>query len=184
MIDLSTLAVDTWNEFVLDSSLILSGNDLWVCVQVEDTTGLNYPLGCDNGPANADGDWVNDDGNWKHLNADYGLNYNWNIRAVIMPPVTDVNVNLQKIQSFNLAQNYPNPFNPTTNITYNIPKSGNVTLSVYNMLGQQVALLINGIVTEGSHTTTFNASQLPSGVYFYKLQQGNNATVKKMLLLK
>ena len=85
---------------------------------------------------------------------------------------------------FGLAQNYPNPFNPTTNITYNVPKSGKVKLAVYNLLGQEVAVLVNGLVSEGSHTVEFNAASLPSGTYFYRLQNGNSVSIKKMVLLK
>ncbi len=96
----------------------------------------------------------------------------------------EVEVSINGMTTFNLAQNYPNPFNPSTDITYNIPESGNITLSVYNILGQQVALLANGFITAGSHTVKFNAKTLPSGAYFYKLQQGNSVLVKKMMLLE
>jgi photosystem II stability/assembly factor-like uncharacterized protein len=96
----------------------------------------------------------------------------------------EVEISVTGRMTFDLAQNFPNPFNPTTNITYNVPQSGNVTLAVFNTLGQQVALLENGVVTAGSHTATFDAKQLPSGAYFYKLQEGNSVMVKKMLLLK
>lgn len=83
-----------------------------------------------------------------------------------------------------LNDNYPNPFNPTTNISYNLPKGGFVTLSVYDVLGRRVAMLIQRRETAGSHIVTFNASQLASGVYFYRLQANNRVMVKKMLLLK
>ncbi len=86
--------------------------------------------------------------------------------------------------TFNLAQNYPNPFNPTTTISYNLTEQSRVKLSVYNILGQEVAVLVNGIKTAGSHQAVFNAEALPSGAYLYKLQQGNSVLVKKMLLLK
>ncbi len=96
----------------------------------------------------------------------------------------EVEVNLNGLITFNLAQNFPNPFNPSTDILYNIPESGNVTLVIYNTLGQQVAILVNGFVTAGSHTVRFNAKALPSGAYFYKLQKGNSVLVKKMMLLE
>ena len=106
------------------------------------------------------------------------------ISTDVLNILSEVQVTVSGPMTFDLAQNFPNPFNPTTSITYNVPESGQVTLSVFNTLGQQVALLANGIVTAGSHTVTFNAKSLPSGAYFYKLQQGNSVQVKKMLLLK
>src|SRR6056297_3164157 len=86
--------------------------------------------------------------------------------------------------SFTLNQNYPNPFNPTTSITHNLPASGEVTLEVFNVTGQQVATLVNGVKTAGSHTATFDASNLSSGVYMYRLSSGNSVQIRKMLLIK
>ncbi len=474
-LDLSSLIIGDWNEVALTTNIPISGNDLWVCLQVEDATGLNYPLGVDEGPADPDGDWVNDSGAWQHLN-DFGLNYNWNVRGVVetnpgggsvifsdnfdsytagqqlacqnpddwttwsldpcnttedayvssnfahsgansfvvvqnndevhywgpetsgkweidlynyiptgatgyfntlsqfiadqewgfevyfnaggaasvnagatgaftfnytydqwvlnqvivdldndvaeywyngtmicswqwtlgadgtgaalsleandffgaaatdemyvddyqvmdltIVPVeltsftantnamgqvvlnwqtaTETNNRMFEVQrkdansdfvtvgfvngsgtttepkaysfvdksvvngtysyrlkqldfngnleysnavevsvtgprTFNLDQNYPNPFNPSTTITYSVPQSGKVKLAVYNLIGQEVAVLVNGVVSEGSHQVEFNAKSLPSGAYFYKLQGENSVSVKKMLLLK
>jgi hypothetical protein len=86
--------------------------------------------------------------------------------------------------SYNLAQNYPNPFNPITTIKYSIPESGNVSLKVYDMLGKQVASLVNEEKSRGVYSVIFDASNLSSGVYFYKLQSGSFTETKKMLLLK
>lgn len=474
-LDLSSLTLGDWNEVTLTSNIPISGNDLWVCLQVEDATGLNYPLGVDDGPADPDGDWVNDSGTWQHL-SDFSLNYNWNVRGVVetnpfggtvifsdnfdsytagqqlacqnpddwttwsldpcnttedanvssnfahsgansfvvtqnndevhywgpetsgkweidlynyiptgatgyfntlsqfistqewgfevyfnaggaasvnagatgafafnytydqwvlnqivvdldndvaeywydgtmicswqwtlgadgtgaalsleandffgaaatdemyvddyqvmdlsIVPVeltsftvstntmgqvvlnwqtaTETNNRMFEVQrkdansdyvtvgfvngsgtttepraysfvdknvnngtytyrlkqldfnghldysnavevivtgprTFNLDQNYPNPFNPTTTITYSVPQSGKVKLAVYNLIGQEVAVLVNGVVSEGSHQVEFNAKSLPSGAYFYKLQGEKSVSVKKMLLLK
>jgi hypothetical protein len=85
---------------------------------------------------------------------------------------------------FQLQQNYPNPFNPTTQITFDLPKAGNVTLTVYNALGQEVATLVNGALPVGSHSVTFNAKNLASGVYFYRLTAGSYQSTMKMLLMK
>ena len=85
---------------------------------------------------------------------------------------------------FSLKQNYPNPFNPSTAIEFSLPKSGQTTLEVYNVLGQKVTELVNRNMTAGNHIVTFNASSLPSGVYFYQLTSGNFSQVKKMMLLK
>jgi len=86
--------------------------------------------------------------------------------------------------SFNLGQNYPNPFNPTTSIDYNVASRGYVKLAVYDLLGKEVATLVDGVQPAGKNTVTFSASNLTSGVYFYKLEADNNVITKKMTLLK
>ena len=86
--------------------------------------------------------------------------------------------------AFQLEQNYPNPFNPTTEIHFSLPDDSRVTLEVYNTLGSKVATLINGQMTAGSHSVTFDAAQLPSGIYFYKMNVNNFSSIKKMNLLK
>ncbi len=85
---------------------------------------------------------------------------------------------------FKLYQNYPNPFNPTTNITYALPKSGNVQLRVYDILGNEVAALVNGTKDAGFHTVSFNASNLASGIYIYSLKSEGININQKMLLMK
>ncbi len=85
---------------------------------------------------------------------------------------------------FRLSQNYPNPFNPTTNISFNLPSTNNVDLKVYNLLGQEVATLINGRLNSGNHTIKFDASRLASGVYIYRLISGDYSQTKKMMLIK
>ncbi len=99
--------------------------------------------------------------------------------------VTDVKKeNNQTPMSYILSQNYPNPFNPSTVIKYSVPKSGLVTLKVYNMLGQEVATLVNQMQNSGSYIVNFNASKLASGVYMYRIQSGDFTLTKKMELLK
>lgn len=85
---------------------------------------------------------------------------------------------------YNLMQNFPNPFNPATNINFSLPKSGLVTLKVYDMVGQEVAVLVNEVKTAGNYIVGFNASNLPSGAYFYRLESGKIFETKKMLLIK
>ncbi len=87
-------------------------------------------------------------------------------------------------QSFKLNQNYPNPFNPSTKIEFNLPKSQNVDLKVFNMLGQEVATLAHGTLAAGQHSVTFDAKTLASGVYIYRLTAGSNVDTKKMVLMK
>ncbi|MDF1610640.1 spherulation-specific family 4 protein [Stygiobacter electus] len=91
---------------------------------------------------------------------------------------------VQLPSGFQLNQNYPNPFNPTTQISYSIPKSGIVNLRVYNIIGKEVAELINEYQNSGTYQITFNAQDLPSGVYFYQLKTGDYISSKKMLLIK
>ena len=88
------------------------------------------------------------------------------------------------VRTFDLLQNYPNPFNPDTKITYQIAKSGFVTLKVFNVLGKEVATLVNEEKNAGEYKVGFNASQLSSGIYFYRLESGSNVKMNKMLLLK
>ena len=86
--------------------------------------------------------------------------------------------------SYNLTQNFPNPFNPTTSIRYSIPKRSNVTLKVYDILGNEVATLVNEEKNQGVYTVSFNAAGLASGIYFYTLRADGFVQTKKMLFLK
>jgi hypothetical protein len=85
---------------------------------------------------------------------------------------------------YSLYQNYPNPFNPSTNIQIDIPKAGETSIVVYNILGQKVAGLLNRELNAGTYTVRFDASRLSSGIYFYTLRSGNFITTKKMMYLK
>jgi hypothetical protein len=85
---------------------------------------------------------------------------------------------------FSLSQNYPNPFNPTTVIGYTLPRNEEVVLKVYDILGREVARLVNEHETAGTHSVKFDGSNLASGVYFYRIQAGNLNSIRKMLLTK
>ena len=85
---------------------------------------------------------------------------------------------------FALGQNYPNPFNPTTDISYQLPVASHVKLTVYNMLGQEAATLVNGMQEAGYKSVEFDASKMPSGLYLYKLTAGTYTSVHKMVLIK
>ncbi len=99
--------------------------------------------------------------------------------------LTDVEVVSNEIpESFSLQQNYPNPFNPSTKITFDLKEAGLTTLAIYNVIGQKVATLVNKELKSGKYEFNFDASSLSSGVYFYKLECGNNVSTKKMMLLK
>ena len=87
-------------------------------------------------------------------------------------------------KDFALEQNYPNPFNPTTTIFYSIPKTSIITLKVYNVLAEEIAVLVNEEKLVGSYEVEFDATSLTSGIYFYQLRGGDFVETKKMMLLK
>lgn len=98
---------------------------------------------------------------------------------------SEVEVNMSLPTQFTLEQNFPNPFNPVTTIQFGLPFDSEVSLRIFNMLGEEVSTLINNeFKSAGSHSVSFNASNLPSGTYVYRLEAGNNIVTKKMTLLK
>jgi hypothetical protein len=99
-------------------------------------------------------------------------------------PVTVESDSISIPDKFELSQNYPNPFNPSTIIRYQLPMAGHISLKVYDVLGNEVATLVNEDKPTGSYKVEFDASNLSSGIYFYKIQAENFIETKKMLLLK
>ena len=97
---------------------------------------------------------------------------------------SDVKDNKTILKNYYLGQNYPNPFNPSTRIRYSIPKSSNVVIKVFDILGNEVETLISEDKQAGIYELTWYAEGSPSGVYFYRLQSGDFVETKKMLLLK
>ena len=87
-------------------------------------------------------------------------------------------------EDFNLEQNYPNPFNPSTTIAYELPRNSMVRLSVYNVLGQEVAVVVDEFQQSGYKSVDFNAASLPTGMYLYRLTAGDFVAVKKLVVLK
>jgi photosystem II stability/assembly factor-like uncharacterized protein len=99
--------------------------------------------------------------------------------------VVGINTNNGNVPSeFSLEQNYPNPFNPTTTIHYTLPKASNVTLKVFDMLGNEVALVVNEFKPAGRYSALYSAENLSSGVYFYTMEAGGFTDTKKMMLIK
>ena len=86
--------------------------------------------------------------------------------------------------SIRLYPNYPNPFNPSTKISFTLPQAESVKLDVYNYIGQRIETLFNKPMNAGYHEVEFNAQNLPSGIYFYRIETGEFQNVKKMILLK
>jgi hypothetical protein len=110
----------------------------------------------------------------------YGLIYKWK------QTYGSVGVEESEIlpSEYSLAQNYPNPFNPATRIEYNIPKSEHVVLKITDIIGREVATLVDGVQEAGAHTVVFNAENLTSGTYFYTIEAGNFSKTNKMIFLK
>ncbi len=103
--------------------------------------------------------------------------------VTVMEPVgvSDENIVVSK---FELEQNYPNPFNPSTVIKYQTAERSNVTLTVYNSIGREISTLLNEVKPKGTFTIEFDGSNLPSGIYFFRLQAGTFTDTKKMVLLR
>jgi hypothetical protein len=104
--------------------------------------------------------------------------------AWLVDPINSVPGDRGVPERFTLEQNFPNPFNPSTNISFTLARGGFTTLTVYNLLGQKIATLIAENLTAGSHEIRFDATNLSTGVYFYRLQSGALSAVKKMLLVR
>lgn len=113
---------------------------------------------------------------------DAGVLRGWGIR--LNNTLTGTNEITTIPGKFNLEQNFPNPFNPVTSIKFDVPKDGNVTLVIYDVLGKEVKSLVNTFTKAGSHEVTFDASGLASGAYFYRLTASDYTSVKKMVLVK
>jgi hypothetical protein len=140
-------------------------NMLWVTGDVPDTAVITFQISnSTSGFPHAGSNFIVDDLSWG--------------------TATDVENEASLPKDFELSQNYPNPFNPNTTINYKLPISGQITLKVYNILGDEVATLVNEEKPAGSYEVNFNSEKLASGTYFYKLQAGSFIETKKMILLK
>jgi Secretion system C-terminal sorting domain/Photosynthesis system II assembly factor YCF48 len=121
---------------------------------------------------------INENIGW--MVGDFGVVYKTINGGVVAIKDTDKRIP----EGFTLDQGYPNPFNPTTWITYSLPASNQVTLKVFNITGQVVATLVNERQEAGTHEVTFEAGELPGGIYFYKLTSGSFSQTRKMLMVK
>ncbi|MDD8017110.1 MAG: glucoamylase family protein [Bacteroidota bacterium] len=106
------------------------------------------------------------------------------LAAAKFTTVTGVGAEKSIPKNFSLSQNYPNPFNPTTIISYQLPKNSFVSIKVYDLLGKEIARLVDETQSAGMHTISFDATHLPSGIYFYTLRSGQFTETKKMMLLR
>lgn len=122
-----------------------------------------------------------DNGIWRYIAGSQSLPQN--------PTEEEIFVTIQELvkdipTTISLSQNYPNPFNPSTSIKFELPEATNINLSVYNIMGQQVTVLSQGVYSAGSYQVQFNANNLSTGIYFYRLHAGEQVVTKKMMLLK
>lgn len=136
------------------------------CIDVGDPDNLDYILDCDFGQGGERSDMGAYGGD--------NLGYPTEIfeQELIIP------------ESVELLQNYPNPFNAITTIKYYLPSESDISLSIYNLLGQRIEILFNGTQTAGDHSVAWDASRIPSGIYFARLEAAGRAENSKMLLLK
>jgi hypothetical protein len=104
----------------------------------------------------------------------------WQVQGLI----TGIEEESQETGEYKLEQNYPNPFNSTTKIEYVLPVPGYVKLSIYNIIGSEIAILVNENVTDGKHIVAFDAVNLQAGVYFYRMQSGQFQETRRFVLLK
>ncbi|MBK8554111.1 MAG: T9SS type A sorting domain-containing protein [Ignavibacteria bacterium] len=99
--------------------------------------------------------------------------------------ITDINIQQTGVGvSYKLHQNYPNPFNPVTNINFEMPEAGYVTLKIYDSRGSIVNTIFNGKLSQGSYSLSYDASHLSSGIYFYEMRSGKFVMTKKMVIAK
>jgi len=115
---------------------------------------------------------------WNGANWDISWKYTYTYIIAGVEQLTD------GIKAYSLSNNYPNPFNPSTTIKFQIPELSIVTLKVYDVLGNEIAILVNEEKPAGNYEIQFDATAFPSGVYFYKLQAGSFVETKKMVLMK
>lgn len=200
--DTSTMTSDTTNLMILASKT--TGNDsCYVLISNYNSTYTDYSLKIKNLP------WTSADSvvvtgfltDSTHRFIESTKNYaggdsviidlaNMNAPSVILLKITrlasttGISVPNELVKEFSLAQNYPNPFNPSTQIKFSINKPSLVTLKIYDVLGKEIKTLVNREMKPGVHFVNFDASNLPSGIYFYRLSSGNYTETKKMSLLK
>ncbi len=108
------------------------------------------------------------------------------VRCIKSDGITDVSgeQDNELITSYSLRQNFPNPFNPSTKINFTLPQDGIVSLKVFDVLGREIAVLVNGFQSRGNYNIDFDGSKLSNGIYYYQLVTGNFTSTKKMILMK
>ncbi|MBU1708357.1 T9SS type A sorting domain-containing protein [bacterium] len=174
-----------WKEITVNGASGTHGidGDFWVWFEVLDTDiEQRFPkiIGDD-----AE-DWNNHDHyfTYRRGQAPQAQPYFFMVRAQIAEGTSDAEIRELTPLSYSLAQNYPNPFNPMTEIHYSIAETDEVSLRVFNLLGQEVAVLVDALQQAGTHTIAFDGTNLPSGIYLYQLKTPNFTSTRKMVLMK
>ncbi|MBU0690270.1 T9SS type A sorting domain-containing protein [bacterium] len=129
---------------------------------------------------------------WVDSNVRNGVTYNYTLinvdvdgsQTVLETAAVTPNRNNANVMEYSLSQNYPNPFNPSTSIAYSLEEAGLVNITVFDITGREVAMLVNGEMAAGSHAVEFDAAGLPSGIYMYRMEAGDFSAVQKMVLMK
>ena len=154
---------NTCTQFNFLGSILRSQGDDWFC-RVADSIGITY--------------FSSGVGPWSVLTGAI-------IEGKVYGSIVSVGGSKQSVPvGYSLSQNFPNPFNPTTTITYHVAALGRVTLKIFDLLGRDVATLVNEVMSAGSYDAKFNAANMPSGVYFYRLQAGSFEKTKRLVVLK
>jgi hypothetical protein len=181
----SGIALFTWNYVYLQgaNAQVVAGLDYHIVVYF--TSGSPTGFFLDTGTPNSRSS-INSGSGWVIQS-----NFNFRIRPIVAAnTITSVNSTVSIPDHFELFNNYPNPFNPSTVISYQISASSKVQLKIYDILGREVAILVNQEQQPGIYKINFNSQlasdgrQLSSGIYFYQLHAGNNINTKKMILIK
>ncbi len=186
-----SLLINTYddNDNLLNSIQQFWQNDIWVNNSQTSFTYDNY----DNAITGKFETWNSSSGTWLATETGFSVPYNHgndSLSVICSHCVIEyslfssINDERSNNITFTLSQNYPNPFNPSTTISFDLPNSEFVTLKVYDVLGREITTLVNEELYAGQHTKVFNAENLSSGVYFYKLQAGNFSETRKMILTK
>ena len=161
----------------LHASFKLSGSGETIYLCDMDTAIINEVSYSEQMSDLSTGRYPNGTGNFIQMNPTFGIENGNGITSID-------NLQAELPNNYSLEQNYPNPFNPSTVISFSIPVSGLVSLKVFNILGQEVAELVNNVKSAGSYEVQFDASNLSSGMYLYQIQSGSYSATKKMLLIK
>jgi len=168
MIFVSNTLMDSYNYSYLAGSLTAYGNDGFH-LNLDINYGLNYSIP----DSIADALYYASD----HLPV--------YLDVVVFDNATEISQLAEQVpHQFSLSQNYPNPFNAETRIDVSLFKNGDVRLKLYDLLGQEVASLIDNFLPTGSYEITWNGANMPTGLYFYKLEFGSQVITRRMLLLK
>ncbi|MBU1653158.1 T9SS type A sorting domain-containing protein [bacterium] len=176
-----TMVAPNWQTFDISQITFFQemNDDFWVWYEVLNTAGTPHIMGWDENVLGEEHFFANFSGS-------FGVSdYEFFARAVFEPAVgVSDPINPAQPAEFALHQNTPNPFNPSTTIEFSLAKAGMAKITVFDLMGRQVATLVDGNYAAGLHNVTFNAANLASGVYIYRLEADNRAMEKKMLFLK